>query len=208
MRLALALLLLALGPTARADEPGDFDYYVLSLSWSPNWCALEGERDDEQCERGASFGWILHGLWPQHEDGWPSWCHASGRDPSRRETGAMADIMGSGGLAWHAWQKHGTCSGLSAPDYLALSREAYEAVAIPPEFEAPTRRSRVAAGDVERAFLAANPALSGDGLTVTCRDGHIQEVRICLSRDLEPRRCGGDVIRDCWQQDAVLEPVP
>jgi ribonuclease T2 len=206
MRLALPAALLALAGAARADEPGDFDYYVLSLSWSPNWCALEGERDDPQCDAG--LGWILHGLWPQHEEGWPSWCRGPGRDPSRRETEAMADIAGSAGLAWHAWEKHGTCSGLSAPDYLALSREAYEAVTMPPEFDTLGRRSRVAALDVEQAFLAANPALSRDGLTVTCRDGHIHEVRICLTRDLEPRRCGEDVIRDCRIPDAVLEPVP
>jgi ribonuclease T2 len=203
-RSALLAALLALGGGARADEPGVFDYYVLALSWSPTWCALKGDADDEQCEGG--FGWILHGLWPQHEEGWPSWCHASGRDPSRWETAAMADITGSAGLAWHAWEKHGTCSGLEASDYFALSREAYEAVTIPPEFRAPERRREVPAVEVERAFLAANPGLERDQVTVTCQQGHIDEIRLCLTRDLEPRRCGDDVLRDCRQR-AVLEPV-
>ncbi len=35
----------------------------------------------------------------------------------------------------------------------------------------------------------------------------IQEARICLTKDLEPRRCGADVIRDCRMQDAVMEAV-
>lgn len=199
------LALLALAGPGRADEPGAFDYYVLSLAWSPTWCATEGRPGDEQCEGG--FGWILHGLWPQREEGWPSWCDAAGRDPTRRETAAMADIAGSAGLARHAWEKHGTCSGLPAPDYLALSREAFEAVAIPPELRAPARRQEVSARSVERAFLAANPGLDRDQITVTCEGGRIDEVRLCLTRGLEPRRCGPDAIRDCRQQDAVLEPV-
>lgn len=201
---ALLAALLASCGVARADEPGVFDYYVLALSWSPTYCVLEGSPDDDQCEGG--FGWILHGLWPQHEEGWPSWCHAQGRDPSRRETAGMADITGSVGLASHAWEKHGTCSGLSSADYFALSRKAYEAVTIPLDLAAPQRREEVAALEVERAFLAANPALDRDQVTVTCQQGYIDEIRLCLTRDLEPRRCGDDVLRDCRQQ-AVLEPV-
>ena len=202
---ALLAGLLSLSGPAQAQEPGAFDYYVLSLSWSPNWCALEGDPGDEQCEGG--LGWILHGLWPQHEEGWPSWCDAPGRDPSRRETREMADIAGSAGLARHAWEKHGTCSGLTAPDYFALARAAYEAVAIPPAFAALERREEVPARSVEQAFLEANPRLERDQITVTCEAGHIQEVRLCLTRDLEPRRCGPDAIRDCREQDAVLEPI-
>jgi ribonuclease T2 len=206
MRAALWALILA--TPAAAQEAGDFDYYVLSLSWSPNWCALEGDADDPQCEPGAGYGWTLHGLWPQYEVGWPEDCRGVFADPSRRETAAMADIMGSGGLAWHEWNRHGTCSGLAPDDYFDLSREAFEAVKIPPGFADLSRTEEVPARAVEEAFLRSNNELTRHRLTVTCRDGHIQEVRICLTRDLEPRACGEDVIRDCTLRDAVLEPIP
>ena len=132
MRLTAVLLLLAALPV-RADRAGVFDYYVLSLSWQPTWCALEGRaRGAEQCDRG--HGWVLHGLWPQYHRGWPAHCQTAQRPPSRSMTAGMADIMGAPGLAWHQWKKHGTCSGLSAPDYFALSRRAYARVNRPAVF--------------------------------------------------------------------------
>ena len=201
-------LLLCLAPAlAHADgEPaGEFDYWVLSLSWSPNWCAAEGDaRGADQCDR--PLGWTLHGLWPQYERGYPAYCPSSARDPSRRETGAMADIMGSGGLAWHQWKKHGRCSGLASDDYLALSRLAYERVQRPAILRRLEEAVTIDPVVIEEAFIEANPGLAPDMLTVTCRDRRIQEVRLCLTRDLEPRRCGDDVIRDCTRA-ALLEPV-
>ncbi|MEL0284953.1 MAG: ribonuclease T, partial [Paracoccaceae bacterium] len=67
-----------------------FDHYVLSLSWSPSWCATEGkERGSEQCSNSADFGWILHGLWPQNDTSWPSYCQSRHAPPSRSLTGSM-----------------------------------------------------------------------------------------------------------------------
>lgn len=195
MRLILAFLMMVL-PAKAQDVAGEFDYYVMALSWSPSWCALEGDaRGAEQCER--SVGFILHGLWPQYENGWPDWCRTVERDPSRRETGDMADLMGSGGSAWHQWQKHGRCSGLSSQDYFALAREAYARVERPSILRQVEETLRLDPAVIEAAFLEANPGLEADGVTVTCRDRRIQEVRICLTRDLEPRLCGQDVRRDC-----------
>jgi ribonuclease T2 len=191
------------------DVPaGAFDYYLLSLGWSSNWCAREGDdRDDPQCEPDRGFSWTVHGLWPQNETGWPSYCRTSARDPSRAETAAMADIMGGAGLAWYQWKKHGRCAGLSAPDYFSLMRQALAGVRLPEVFEDLPRDIELPARVVEDAFLEANPGLSRDQITVTCSDGMIQEVRLCLTRDLQPRRCGADVIRDCRLPDAVMEAV-
>ena len=119
----------------------------------------------------------------------------------------MADIMGTSGLAWYQWNKHGACSGLSPADYYALSRLAYERIARPEVFRRLERAVTLPASVVEEAFLEANPALAPDGITITCRDGMIQEARICLTRDLEPRDCGADVIRDCRMRDALFEPI-
>src|SRR6056297_3112142 len=172
MRSLILWLFLAVSASAEG-RPGVFDYYVLSLSWSPNWCALEGDaRRSDQCEARHDHGWALHGLWPQYHRGWPSFCRTAERAPSRGMTGAMADIMGSGGLAWHQWKKHGTCSGLSASAYFALSREAYGSVTRPAVFRKLDRPVKLPARVIEEAFLKANPAMTADGVTVTCRDGH------------------------------------
>ncbi|SMX38110.1 ribonuclease T2 family protein [Maliponia aquimaris] len=204
----LALALALSGSLARADgeQAGVFDYYVLSLSWSPNWCAREGDaREAEQCATDA--GWILHGLWPQYHRGWPAFCPTAERAPTRRMTGEMADIMGSGGLAWHQWRKHGVCSGLSAADYFALSREAYGRITRPEVLRRLDKPVTLPAALIEKAFLEANPGMAPDMITITCTDGHIQEARICLSRDLDPVPCGRDVVRDCTMTDARFEPV-
>lgn len=193
---------------AEGERAGDFDYYVLSLSWSAAWCALEGDsRDDPQCDPGRGLTFVVHGLWPQHEDGWPSFCRTVERDPSRGETAAMADIMGGAGLAFYQWKKHGRCSGLSAADYFRTTRAALAGITLPEVLSGVDRRLTLPASVVEAAFLEANPGLAADQITITCKSGLIQEARICLTRDLEPRRCGADVIRDCRLPDAVLEPV-
>ncbi|EKE43994.1 ribonuclease T2 family protein [Oceaniovalibus guishaninsula JLT2003] len=204
--IALALLLLAVGP-AKADDAGVFDYWILALSWQPTWCALEGDaRGAEQCNRSA--GWVLHGLWPQYERGWPEYCATDQRDPTRAETGAMADIMGDGGAAWYQWKKHGRCAGVAADEYFGLARQAYDAIARPAVFRQMERPLRMPASVVEEAFMTANPALFADAVTITCKGGRIAEARICLSRDgLTPRTCGNDAIRDCRMTDALLDPV-
>ncbi|MEM9852259.1 MAG: ribonuclease T2 [Pseudomonadota bacterium] len=188
------------------DQAGVFDYYVMALSWSPNWCLREGDaRGAAQCATDA--GWVLHGLWPQYERGWPDYCRTSQPAPSRAMTRDMADVFGSAGLAWHQWRKHGTCTGLSARNYYRLSRVAYERVARPPLLRQLKREVSMPARLIEEAFLAVNPGLVPDGVTVTCRSGRIAEARICLTRDLEPRRCGADVIRDCSLEDALFAPI-
>ena len=204
-RIALLLCLLPRLAWADGEPAGEFDYWVLSLSWSPNWCAAEGDaRGAEQCDR--PLGWTLHGLWPQYERGYPAFCRTPARDPSRRETGAMADIMGSGGLAWHQWKKHGRCSGLASDDYFALSRLAYERIERPAILQRLTEKVTLDPRVIEEAFIESNSDLSPDMLTVTCQGNRIQEVRLCLTRDLEPRRCGADVVRDCTRT-ALFEPV-
>ena len=203
--LAFGLGFVALVGLARADgeRAGEFDYYVMALSWNASWCAREGDRRGaEQCERHHDHGFTLHGLWPQFEDGWPSFCRTSERDPSKRDTGAMADIMGSGGLAWYQWKKHGRCTGLSGQEYLKLSRLAYERVTRPEILRRTGKDLILPPRVIEEAFLEANPDLSADGVTVTCRSGYVQEVRVCLTRDLKPRTCAADVRRDCSARTA------
>lgn len=204
------IFLLALTGHARAEgEPaGKFDYYVMALSWSPTWCALTGDaRGSPQCNDDANNGWILHGLWPQFETGWPSYCPTSERNPSRRQTAAEANLFGTGGNAWHQWNKHGRCSGLEASEYYALAREAYSGVTRPDVFRQIADPIRLPAKVVEAAFLEENPSLAPDQITITCKAGRIQEARICLTRDLNFRDCGNGVRRDCTMEDALMAPI-
>ncbi len=208
-KLLCTLALTAAAPfaaQAEGERAGDFDYYVMALSWSPTWCATTGEaRDSAQCAPRAKHAFVLHGLWPQHEEGWPAYCRTGARDPSRGQSAAMEDIMGTDGAAWYQWKKHGRCAGVSAQAYYGLMREAYKSVTIPEVFLKLNKDVKLPASVVEEAFLEANPALARDMLTVTCDADRISEVRVCLDKDLAPRRCGADAIRDCQRKDALME---
>lgn len=210
MRISAVLgwLFWASAALAGGERAGTFDYYVLSLSWAPGWCATEGAgRGAAQCDPATDASFVLHGLWPQDERGYPSYCRTTARDPAHSASAAMAEVMGSDGAAWYQWKKHGRCSGLTAGDYFALARRAYASIAIPEVFRHLDRDVTLPAAVVEEAFLEANPGLAGDEITVTCQAGRIQEARICLTKDLRPRRCGADVIRDCTLRDALMERV-
>jgi ribonuclease T2 len=140
-----------------------------------------------QCDPARDLGWVLHGLWPQYEDGWPSDCRTTDRDPTRRETAAMADIMGTGGSPGTSGRSTAAAPGLPPEDYFAKARQAYENVTRPEVLRRLDRPVRLPASVVEDAFLEANPGWDPDMVTITCREGRIQEARVCLTRDLEPR---------------------
>ncbi len=207
-RILAILLLWPLAAAAEGETAGEFDYYVMALSWSPSWCAREGDaRNSPQCDPIHDHGFTLHGLWPQFERGYPSNCRTTAADPSRRETREMADIMGTGGLAWHQWKKHGRCTGLSSRNYFALSREAYGSVTRPEIFRKLPESYDLPPKVIEEAFLEANPTLLPAGVTITCKSGFLAEVRICLNRDLTPRNSGRDVQRDCSAVAITMDPI-
>lgn len=218
LRFALALPLLAglLGEAVaqprndRGGQPGDFDFYVLALSWSPGFCELDGGRDRnrEQCAEGAGLGFVVHGLWPQNERGYPSECGPSGRTPSRIALDQAKGLFPSEGLARHQWRKHGTCSGSSPTDYFADTRRAREKIAIPPALARAEREQNWTAIDIERAFVDANPGLRTDMMSVACRRGVLQEVRICLSKDLRNFRMCQEVDRSGCRTRDITVPAP
>lgn len=201
----LAMILIFLVPIPSWAD--NFDYYVLSLSWSASFCDIEGNaKKSEQCDVNQKYTWILHGLWPQYHQGWPAYCKTSERPPSRAMTRSMVDIMGSSGLAWHQWKKHGSCSGLNADEYFTKSREAYKKIQQPKVLNRLDKLVRVPASVIEDAFVQSNPELERDMITITCKRGYIQEARICLSKSLQPVHCGADVIKDCKLSNALFPP--
>ncbi len=188
IRIAKAFAALAALTSASlgAGRPGDFDFYVLSLSWSPSYCETARRPDPEQCAAGDK-GFVVHGLWPQYERGYPDYCARTARLP-RSIVASVADLMPAS-LAQYQWEKHGTCAGLRPERYFDLVRRARERVAIPDAFAPLDDPLRTSPQAVEQAFLAANPGMSERGIAVTCSRSGTIEVRICLTQRLDFRRC-------------------
>lgn len=192
-----------LATVSRADEAGQFDYYVLALSWSPQYCASEARPGDPQCARPYAF--VVHGLWPQHERGWPENCGRGEYLADSLIDKALA-FMPSKSLVIHEWRKHGVCTGLSARDYFATTERAYRGINIPLVYVQPATALTRSTAALERDFLLANPALRGNGIAVQCSSRYLREVQICLDKSLKPRACGSDV-RDRCKGDFVLRPT-
>jgi ribonuclease T2 len=173
----------------RGGRPGDFDFFVLALSWSPAFCESTGaSRGSAQCDPGRRLGFVVHGLWPQHERGYPSQCDS--RNAPRYVIDETADIFPDAGLARHQWRKHGTCSGLDPSSYFRAVRRARDLVKVPEPLQSPSRDGQTTGANVERAFAEVNPGLRPDMMAVTCRRGELREVRVCLEKDLSGfRRC-------------------
>ena len=210
---ALAMFAAAFGvhaqPQYGASVAGRFDYYLLSLSWSPSYCAEDGmaDRDPRQCGRDRWFTFVVHGLWPQNERGWPSGCASRQVRPSPALVASMLDIMPSARLVSHEWETHGQCSGLSAQAYFDLTRRVRAGVRIPTAFAAPTRTLMVTGAEVERAYVAANPNFTPAMIAVQCDRSRLREIRICVTRDGRPRACGGDVRDRCSGGRVAMPPV-
>ncbi|XYD09921.1 ribonuclease T [Methylobacterium sp. NMS12] len=173
------------GGFGRQGTPGDFDFYVLALSWSPTYCAWPGaRRDDVQCAPGRGLGFVVHGLWPQYASGYPQNCSAVNRAPTRQAMEVAGQVYPSEGLARYEWRKHGTCSGLDPAAYFAAARAARLAVAIPDGLKGGSSPQTLAPIEIARQFVAANRGLRPDMMAVTCTRGQLQEVRICFGKDL------------------------
>ena len=188
------------------DGEGAFDFYVLALSWSPSYCASEGKNaDPQQCGRGKPRGFVVHGLWPQFERGYPEYCDAGPSDVPRSISNTLSDVMPSRGLASYQWRKHGSCSGLSQKAYFDLLQAAYRKVNIPKRYQPSGREEHVNPKALEDAFVISNPGLPAQGVAVTCDRRYLREVRICMTGDLEFRKCP-DVDRQQCRQNKVLMP--
>ena len=204
-------------PSQRATTPrqengsqaSGFDFYVLSLSWSPTFCeSSAGQSSRQQCGTNRKYGFVVHGLWPQNERGYPEFCASA--EPERVPDAlgrSMFDIMPSMGLIGHQWRKHGACSGLTQKDYFAETRAAYQAVKLPREIASGERSVTLSTEAVESAFIAANPGMSKQGIAISCDSQKLEEVRICLNKDLSFRDCREVDRQGCRANVAEIAPI-
>jgi ribonuclease T2 len=191
-----------------ASQPGDFDFYVFSLSWSPGFCDTGGaEKAQDQCRDGANLGFVVHGLWPQYNQGFPSDCPGVG-SPSWMVLQTTVGLYPDIGLARYEWRKHGTCSGKSPTAYFADVRRAHDLVAVPPMFQTAQNEQDTSPLDIQRAFIAANPRLRPGMMSVECVDGELSEVRVCLSKDVRNFVPCPEVVRhSCHSQSIAVAPM-
>lgn len=186
-----------------AFPPGVFDYYVLSLSWSPLYCADPGkaQRDVAQCGEGRRFAFVTHGLWPNNETPpHPRDCGRVQPVPSSLVS-QMLPIMPSPGLIQHEWRSHGACSALAVQDYFAKVRAAYRLVNIPDRYRQPTTDLVVPAATLRADFRRANPGIAPASMRFVCSGANLRELRVCLTDQLRPRPCASSVRDTCGERD-------
>ncbi len=165
--------------------------YTLAVTWAPEYC--HGHARDPgsrvECGGGNSFGWTLHGLWP---DGigpqWPQYCKATALLPPatvRRNLCATPSAQ----LLQHEWAKHGTCTGLAPDAYFAKSTGLYARLRWP-DMARLSHERQSTAGSLAQAIAAANPGIRPEMIRVTAdQQGWLDEVWFCLDRSLAYARC-------------------
>lgn len=183
---------------------GVFDYYLLTLSWSPTFCLTH--RENEQCS-GKGYGFVLHGLWPQYaKGGWPQSCAPRvPLSPAERARGLT--LFPTQKLLEHEWKKHGTCSGLEASGYLELADKAVGAVRIPENLQPFSTSHYFEAREIARLFRQSNPGIPADGIAIICNGPELSEVRVCLDKDLAFAACGKGVRNQCRSGEIRVPPV-
>lgn len=208
----LAMMGVALSASARHHRhsseatPGQFDYYLLSLSWSPAFCIQQP--NSAECNGPRRYGFIVHGLWPQNEKGWPENCGGDTQVPDA-VVQEISDLMPARKLVYHEWSAHGTCSGLAVADFFALVRRAHGAVAIPAALKSPSAAIEQSPADIVNEFLRANPRLPAESVVATCTGQgapRLREVHVCFDRDLQARACSADALREACRASSVIVP--
>lgn len=213
--ISLALVVAGSGAASAQDRrqnaPGEFDFYVLALSWSPSFCEAAAERGNsgrsQQIQCGRPYSFVVHGLWPQYERGFPEYCQRPSPRLDRNIVSSMLDVMPAPGLIFNQWDKHGTCSGLGARAYFEGIRRARAAIKIPEQFLDLSEPKTIAPSEIEEAFVKANPGLSSSAISVVCTSRRLSEVRICMSKEMQFRACDEIDRRACRRDEVVMPPV-
>ena len=193
-------------PPKNKTQPS-FAYYMLVLSYAPDFCAQPaGDKDPRECGDGRQIGFVVHGLWPQGETTrGPENCGSASPIPDGTVQ-QMLHYFPTEALIEHEWKAHGSCSGLSADDYFAAVGKARDSVKIPDELT-PSAQQSMTPADVEGKVAAANPGFPKTAFRSSCYpDKELQEIRVCLNKDLSPRACGSSA-GQCSATEVTLLPV-
>lgn len=183
-------------PPQTASQP--FDYYLLNLSWSPEFC--HSHPNARECAQRAAF--VLHGLWPQNNTGpYPENCST---DPGPRNPEAYSDLYLDPGLLRHEWRTHGTCSGLSPDAFFTLARNAFHSVSIPPTLSQLDHPISLPPNQLINLFQQANPNIPSSSLAISCGNNYLTAIEVCLNKNAQPAPCGP--IRSCRANTIRITP--
>jgi ribonuclease T2 len=187
---------------------GDFDYFLLALSWSPDYCLTSGNDDPQQCAIGKKLGFVLHGLWPQNNLGYPSNCS---KDPMPAAVKAQfPGLYPNDALYTHEWEKHGTCSGVSAKEYLSFTQRLKQSVQIPEAYQSPEKPFRSSATQIKADFSSANSGFSADVFEPSCSGSgrYLKELYVCFSKEGQAVACSAEVhktaLKSCQGADFLV----
>jgi len=175
-----------------------FDYYLLNLSWSPEFCF--SHKSAPECGHGATF--VLHGLWPQNADGsYPENCSNA---PGPANPSQYSDIYPDPGLLQHEWRTHGTCSGLSPDAFFAMARTAFQSFTVPPKLTQLHAQISLPPAEVLALVTESNPAMGASSLALSCGNNYLTAVEVCLDKKLHPIACGQ--VRSCRARTVRIPP--
>jgi ribonuclease T2 len=188
-------------PEARAQhkgQAGQFDFYLMNLSWSPEFCAIQGTSP----ECAAHPGFILHGLWTQNSDGtYPVFCT---EQPAPADIAQNLDITPDLALLHHEWSKHGTCSGVGPDRFFAMEHQAYRSLKIPPQFDHIDHEISMTPDAILELFAQANPDFPQGSILLSCGRNYLTAIEACFSKDLRPIACQG--LRSCRANSVKITP--
>jgi ribonuclease T2 len=182
---------------ATSNQPGAFDFYLLTLSWSPEYCYTHPT--DVQCGPKPLF--VLHGLWPENSDGtYPENCsNAAGpANPSQ-----YSDIYPDAGLLAHEWKTHGTCSGLAPDAYFQLERKAFQSIKTPKQLNV-TKQISLTPGQILTDEAQANPGIPTADMALTCGSNFLTAVQVCMTKDLKAMSCSS--VKTCGATSVKITP--
>ena len=175
-------------PEANAQS-GVFDFYLLTLSWSPEYCL--SHPGDVQCAPAPGF--VLHGLWPENTNGtYPENCSNA---PGPSNPGQYSDLYPDLGLLEHEWQTHGTCSGLAADAYFTLERQAVQSIHIPAALASKNTPAQETPGALLGSFAQANAGDPVGDFALSCGNNRLTAVQVCLDKNLHAMSCAS--VRSC-----------
>ena len=186
------------------NSSGKFDYYLLSLSWAPTYCAEHPNDNSTECRSGQHKAFVLHGLWPQSQSGAPPENCGSARPVSQQIVRHVLAYFPSASLIQHEWAKHGTCSGLSADDYFAKAEQAFQSAHVPDSYKNLHQQSTFATHDIEAAFATANHSPES-AFRISCHHGELVGIEVCMSKSLQFQPCSQSV-RECSSSQVQMLP--
>lgn len=162
-------------------------FYMLALTWAPEAC--RGKADDPdfalQC-RANTFGFVLHGLWPDGVDGrHPRYCAPAPAIPAATVRKHLCMTPSPASLQ-HEWAAHGTCGWASPEAYFTDAAKLWKSVRLP------LMPATLTAGQIRDAFVRANPGVRHDGVYIkTVNDNRLMDVRLCYDLRYRPMACQG-----------------